>query len=351
MPREYPLAFFEMSFLLPHFLQRRPRQARDVLHARLQPGVDESRRDVVDRGAHRRDESGAPRVPDADLERDGVVRGLRAADGARLGAPRPHVAGDARRALDRLPSARAARRAREERASASISPGRRTKRPASDRSGKKTSSGSSSPGGSTRTARSASGSTSSRRIARARSSRIEEQYRWMFENSVPGLPAAAAKEQLTPLEYMRKYGAFLIEDGVYRTHEQAPGAKDLDGATVDPVTQRHQQGRTAGRRRDRRPAAHRLSHPLTQARVLLEHLEVVEVAGPGRAELHPEPRPLVEPRSRQGRDGAAADVQAPDLDPHALGQREVALRDLPHESALAASRGRRRGSAWRPAIS
>src|SRR6266581_1884932 len=35
---------------------------------------------------------------------------------------------------------------------------------------------------------------------------------------------------------MRKYGAFLIEDGVYRTHEQAPGAKDLDGATVDPVT-------------------------------------------------------------------------------------------------------------------
>jgi len=66
--------------------------------------------------------------------------------------------------------------------------------------------------------------------------RIEELYRWMFENSVPGLPAAAAKEKLTPLEYMRKYGAFLIEDGVYRTHEQAVGAKDLDGATVDPVT-------------------------------------------------------------------------------------------------------------------
>jgi len=35
---------------------------------------------------------------------------------------------------------------------------------------------------------------------------------------------------------MRKYGSFLIEDGVYRTHEQALGAKDLDGATVDPVT-------------------------------------------------------------------------------------------------------------------
>src|SRR5439155_509983 len=66
--------------------------------------------------------------------------------------------------------------------------------------------------------------------------RIEEQYRWMFENSVPGLPEAAAKEKLTPLEYMRKYGAFLIEDGVYRTHEQTPPARELDGATVDPTT-------------------------------------------------------------------------------------------------------------------
>jgi len=66
--------------------------------------------------------------------------------------------------------------------------------------------------------------------------RIEEQYRWIFENSVPGLPEAAAKEKLTPLQYMRKYGAFLVEDGVYRTHEQALGAKDLDGATIDPVT-------------------------------------------------------------------------------------------------------------------
>jgi hypothetical protein len=65
--------------------------------------------------------------------------------------------------------------------------------------------------------------------------RIEEFYRWIFENSVPGLPAGGRKEGLTPLEYMRKYGAFLIEDDVYRTHEQALGAKDLDGATVDPA--------------------------------------------------------------------------------------------------------------------
>jgi anaerobic selenocysteine-containing dehydrogenase len=66
--------------------------------------------------------------------------------------------------------------------------------------------------------------------------RIEELYRWIFENSVPGLPEAAAREGLAPLEYMRRFGAFLVEDNVYRTHEQPPAAKDLAGATVDPVT-------------------------------------------------------------------------------------------------------------------
>ncbi|TMQ24108.1 MAG: formate dehydrogenase [Candidatus Rokuibacteriota bacterium] len=66
--------------------------------------------------------------------------------------------------------------------------------------------------------------------------RIEELYQWIFENSVPGLPEAAQRDGLTPLEYMRKYGAFLIEDNVYRTHEQPPPAKDLDGATVDATT-------------------------------------------------------------------------------------------------------------------
>jgi len=72
--------------------------------------------------------------------------------------------------------------------------------------------------------------------------RIEELYRWIFENSVPGLPEAAARERLAPLEYMRKYGAFLVEDQVYRTHEQPLAARDLEGATVDPVTGVVQKG-------------------------------------------------------------------------------------------------------------
>lgn len=48
---------------------------------------------------------------------------------------------------------------------------------------------------------------------------ITEYYRWIFENSVPGLPAAAAKEGMSPLEYMQRHGCFLVQDQVYKTHE------------------------------------------------------------------------------------------------------------------------------------
>src|SRR5262245_56966777 len=65
---------------------------------------------------------------------------------------------------------------------------------------------------------------------------VDDFYGWMFEHSVPGLPAAAKKEGLTPLAYMRKRGAFLVEDGVYRTHEAALTPASLEGATVDPAT-------------------------------------------------------------------------------------------------------------------
>ncbi|MGH7772472.1 MAG: molybdopterin-dependent oxidoreductase [Candidatus Binatia bacterium] len=65
---------------------------------------------------------------------------------------------------------------------------------------------------------------------------VEEYYRWIFENSVPGLPEAASKEGLTPLEYMRKYGAFLIEENVYRTHENRLKASDLEATEVNPLS-------------------------------------------------------------------------------------------------------------------
>jgi anaerobic selenocysteine-containing dehydrogenase len=49
---------------------------------------------------------------------------------------------------------------------------------------------------------------------------VEEYYRWIFENSVPGLPEAAAGEGLTPLAYMRKYGAFEVKKENYVPFEK-----------------------------------------------------------------------------------------------------------------------------------
>jgi anaerobic selenocysteine-containing dehydrogenase len=65
---------------------------------------------------------------------------------------------------------------------------------------------------------------------------VDDYYRWIFENSVPGLPAEAEKHGLKPLDYMRKYGAFLIEDNVYKVHEAALKAADIADASVDPQT-------------------------------------------------------------------------------------------------------------------
>jgi anaerobic selenocysteine-containing dehydrogenase len=65
----------------------------------------------------------------------------------------------------------------------------------------------------------------------------EEYYRWIFEHSIPGLPEKAKAEGLTPLEYMRKYGAFLVEDQVYQVHTKELSPSELDGAAVDPLTQ------------------------------------------------------------------------------------------------------------------
>jgi anaerobic selenocysteine-containing dehydrogenase len=66
--------------------------------------------------------------------------------------------------------------------------------------------------------------------------RIDEFYRWIFEHSVPGLPEAARAEGLDPLGYMRTYGAFLVQAESYRTHETPLTAAELEGASVDPQT-------------------------------------------------------------------------------------------------------------------
>lgn len=46
---------------------------------------------------------------------------------------------------------------------------------------------------------------------------VDEYYRFIFENT-PGLPETAKKEGITALDYMRKYGAYEIESSAYNKH-------------------------------------------------------------------------------------------------------------------------------------
>jgi anaerobic selenocysteine-containing dehydrogenase len=66
---------------------------------------------------------------------------------------------------------------------------------------------------------------------------VEEYYRWMFENSVPGLPEAAAQQGLAPLEYMRKYGVFSVSENAYsRGFERVLAADEAGrGVVIDGV--------------------------------------------------------------------------------------------------------------------
>ena len=62
---------------------------------------------------------------------------------------------------------------------------------------------------------------------------VDDYYGWIFDNQVPGLPEKAEKLGLTPLEYMRKYGAVEIANGLYRQDERPLTEAELEGAEPD----------------------------------------------------------------------------------------------------------------------
>jgi anaerobic selenocysteine-containing dehydrogenase len=62
---------------------------------------------------------------------------------------------------------------------------------------------------------------------------VDEYYGWMFENSVDGLPEAAGAEGVTPLEYMRRYGAFEVDEGVGPVYRQPVPETELVDVRVD----------------------------------------------------------------------------------------------------------------------
>ncbi|HYT49039.1 MAG TPA: molybdopterin dinucleotide binding domain-containing protein, partial [Pyrinomonadaceae bacterium] len=64
---------------------------------------------------------------------------------------------------------------------------------------------------------------------------VDEYYGWIFENSVPGLPEKAAAENSTPLEFMRRYGAFEIAKKIGAIHEQDVPSEELNDIREDDL--------------------------------------------------------------------------------------------------------------------
>ena len=64
---------------------------------------------------------------------------------------------------------------------------------------------------------------------------IDEYYQYIFER-VKGLPEAAEKEGLTALEFMQKYGAFEVEKHGYKKNENKLSEAQLQGSSVDQKT-------------------------------------------------------------------------------------------------------------------
>ncbi|HEX9245506.1 MAG TPA: molybdopterin dinucleotide binding domain-containing protein [bacterium] len=64
---------------------------------------------------------------------------------------------------------------------------------------------------------------------------VDEYYAHIFDHSVPGLPERAAGEDLTPLEFMRRYGAFEIAAQIGPLHERRIPPEELADVRVDPL--------------------------------------------------------------------------------------------------------------------
>ncbi|MCA1557169.1 MAG: molybdopterin-dependent oxidoreductase, partial [Acidobacteria bacterium] len=62
---------------------------------------------------------------------------------------------------------------------------------------------------------------------------VDEYYAYVFENSIPGLPERAARQGLTPLEFMRRYGAFEISRKVGAVYEQEVPSGELEDVRTD----------------------------------------------------------------------------------------------------------------------
>ena len=62
---------------------------------------------------------------------------------------------------------------------------------------------------------------------------VDEYYEWIFDNSVPGLPEKAAAEGLTPMQFMRRYGAVEVKQRVGAIYEEPINPDELEDIRED----------------------------------------------------------------------------------------------------------------------
>jgi anaerobic selenocysteine-containing dehydrogenase len=62
---------------------------------------------------------------------------------------------------------------------------------------------------------------------------VDEYYSYIFENSTPGLKEKAAGEGLSPLDFMRRYGAFEIKKKVGAVYEEVVPPEELEDVRED----------------------------------------------------------------------------------------------------------------------
>ncbi|MDY7095071.1 MAG: molybdopterin-dependent oxidoreductase [Acidobacteriota bacterium] len=71
---------------------------------------------------------------------------------------------------------------------------------------------------------------------------VDEYYGYIFENSVPGLPEKAAAEGLTPLQYMRRYGAFEVDQEIGPKFLQPVPAEELEDVAENDLGRVYTRG-------------------------------------------------------------------------------------------------------------
>ena len=74
---------------------------------------------------------------------------------------------------------------------------------------------------------------------------VDEYYQYIFEN-IPGLKDKAAEEDLAPLDYMRKYGAFEIEETSYEKNRNPLDESQMEGTELNSAGQIVKDGKIIG---------------------------------------------------------------------------------------------------------